>query len=75
MKKLFLILVLSFTIYQLVFAQLSLQKPVDYYSFAIEESNKGNLPEAIKLFKLSISEYDNPDSYFELAKIYYKKHG
>ena len=73
MKKLFLILVLIFTVYQLVFAQLSLQKPVDYYSLAIEESNKGNLPEAIKLFKLSISEYDNPDSYFELAKIYYKK--
>ena len=51
-------------------AQLSNQNLNEYYDLAIEEYNRGNISEAIKLFKLSISNYDNPDSYFELAKIY-----
>ena len=53
------------------FAQLSKQNLNEFYELAIEEYNRGNISEAIKLFKLSISEYGNPDSYYELAKIYF----
>ena len=53
------------------FAQISNQNLNEYYDLAIEESERGNISKAIKLFKLSISEYGNPDSFFELAKIYF----
>ncbi|MDH3267434.1 MAG: GWxTD domain-containing protein, partial [Ignavibacteria bacterium] len=53
------------------FAQISNQNLNEYYYLAIEESERGNISKAIKLFKLSISEYSNSDSFFELAKIYF----
>ena len=55
------------------FAQISNQNLNEYYYLAIEESERGNISKAIKLFKLSISEYSNSDSFFELAKIYFKQ--
>ncbi len=56
-----------------VFAQLSDQKPDDFFNLAVEESSNGNIPKAIKQFKNSISESDNPDAYFELARLYYNQ--
>ena len=72
MKNIILmIFIVIFTPLPQGFAQLSNQNLNEYYDLAIEESERGNISKAIKLFKLSISEYDNPDSFFELAKIYF----
>lgn len=70
-KFISLIFVLIFIPLNQGFAQLSNQNPNEYYYLAVEESERGNISDAIKLFKLSISEYGNPDSYYELAKIYF----
>ena len=71
-----IILLISFLIFISLhqgYAQLSNQNLKEYYDLAIEEFNRGNTSEAIRLFKLSISEYDNLNSYFELAKIYFEQ--
>ncbi|MGB5288547.1 MAG: GWxTD domain-containing protein [Ignavibacteriaceae bacterium] len=70
-KFISLIFVLIFIPLNQGFAQLSNQNPNEYYYLAVEESERGNISDAIKLFRLSISEYGNPDSYYELAKIYF----
>ncbi|MCW8960262.1 MAG: hypothetical protein OQK29_01780, partial [Ignavibacteriaceae bacterium] len=65
-----LIYILIFIPIQQDFSQLSGQNLNEFDKLAMEESGRGYISETIKLLKRSISEYDNPDSYFELAKIY-----
>ena len=65
-----LIYILIFIPIQQDFSQLSGQNLNELNKLAMEESERGYISETIKLLKRSISEYDNPDSYFELAKIY-----
>lgn len=67
--NLFIISLLTFN----GFAQVKNQNPDETYNLAIQETAKGNIPEAIKLYKYSISEFENPDSYFDLAKIYFRQ--
>ena len=55
------------------FSQLSNQNLSELYNIAIDEYSRGDISEAIKLLQQSISADDNPDSYFELAKIYYEQ--
>ena len=69
-KIIYLIYFLTFIPTQHIFSQLSNQNLNQLNNLVYEESKKGNVSEAIKLLQLSISANDNPDSYFELAKIY-----
>ena len=69
-KIISLIYFLTFIPTQHIFSQLSNQNLNQLNNLVYEESKKGNVSEAIKLLQLSISANDNPDSYFELAKIY-----
>lgn len=55
------------------FSQLPTQGLDEYYNSAITETSRGNISEAIKLFNKSITEFENPESYFELAKIYFEQ--
>ena len=55
-KFISLIFVLIFIPLNQGFAQLSNQNPNEYYYLAVEESERGNISDAIKLFRLSISE-------------------
>ena len=68
-----LIYFLIFIPFHQTFSQLSNQKFSKLYSIAIDEYKRGNISEAIKLLEQSISADDNPDSYFELAKIYFEQ--
>jgi len=70
-KIISLIYFLIFIPTQQIFSQLSGQNLNEFNNIAVEESKRGDISEAIKLLQLSISANDNPDSYFELAKIYF----
>ena len=70
-KIISLIYFLIFITTQPIFSQLSGQNLTEFYNITVEETKKENISEAIKLLQLSISADGNPDSYFELAKIYF----
>lgn len=69
------IILLSFylTFNQPAAAQKIFSKENILHKSAMEEFEKGRIDEAEKLFRLSVSEYNYPASYFQLGKLYKQK--